>query len=107
MLDPEAYGISGGRPLENFFGDNRWVMEFPSTTPAQSGKGPDNRRTNFVEALLNDWQDLQDKQAIRDLLKCAWKLIRVASACHWFRDPSFDHQTTFVVDVVKIFWGAI
>ena len=83
MLDPVTYGIDGGRPLGEFFGEFRWVMEVPAQAPAQSGKGPDNRRTNFIEALLNDWQNLEDKQEIRDLLKYAWKMVRVANACHW------------------------
>ena len=46
------------------------------------------------------WQNLPDKQAIRDLLKFTRKLIRVASACHWIREPSVEQQT-LVVDVVK------
>ena len=68
MLDPDKYGITGGRPLANFFGQNRWVMEYPSDAPARSGRGPDNQGTNFIEALLNDWHNLPEKQEIRDWL---------------------------------------
>jgi len=53
---------------------------------AESGRGPDNRRTNYLEAFLNDWQDQPDRVELRDLLKQAWRLVAVMSCVSWGDD---------------------
>jgi len=50
---------------------------------AKSSEGPDNRRTNFVEALLNELQHRPECRRVRELLKHAWRLVAVLWCASW------------------------
>jgi hypothetical protein len=51
----------------------------PGQGRQRSGKGPDNRRTNALEALLNDWQGVPRLQPLRKRLLQAWRLTLIAA----------------------------
>ena len=44
----------------------------------RSGKGPDNRRTNALEAMPNDWQEACCIRALREELQDVWCLTSLA-----------------------------
>lgn len=76
MLD-ERYLPKGARPLSIF---GAGLLEMGTAVP-RSGRGPDNRRTNALEALLNYLQPFPQATALRQLLKDTWRLLRLGVAC--------------------------
>ena len=67
-LLPRVYGIETAGPLRIFGVPPPNCLTTISSTRARSGKGPDNRRMNAWEALLNHWQDIPSMENLRDLL---------------------------------------
>ena len=63
-----------------------------TTRFAQSSKGPDNRRTNYVECLLGEWKDTPARHQVRELLKHAWRLCFVALSVSWKEEHSNCHD---------------
>jgi hypothetical protein len=76
MLD-ERYLPNGTRPLSIF---GAGLLEKGTAVP-RSGRGPDNRRTNALEALLNHLQRFPQATKLRQLLKDTWRLLRLGVAC--------------------------
>ena len=67
VLLPHVYGVPGAAPLR--------VCGWPPPETlthisrySKSGRGPDNRRMNVWEALLNYWQEKREMADLRDLL---------------------------------------
>ena len=67
-LLPRVYGIETAGPLRIFGTPPPQCLTVISSTRAKSGRGPDNRRHNAWEALLNHWQDNPTMAYARDLL---------------------------------------
>lgn len=67
-LLPRVYGIETAGPLRIFGTPPPQCLTAISSTRAKSGRGPDNRRQNAWEALLNHWQDDPTMADVRDLL---------------------------------------
>ena len=68
------------------------VLDIETQGFATSGRGPDNRRTNFVESLLNELQHRPELARLRDVLIQAWRLCFVAAAASWSDSYSNCHQ---------------
>lgn len=78
LLDPNNFGLRGGEALD-VFGRTASLLRLQGTHPT-SGRGMDNRRTNVIEAFLNEWQGsarAQEQRLRGDLLR-AWKLVRLS-----------------------------
>ena len=87
MLTPNICGLQGAPTLTIFGTLPPESLTFLADGPARSGKGPDNRRTNIVEAILNHWQDSAEYQDVRTELLETWKVVRVAtSVLSWRRE---------------------
>ena len=69
--------LDEGRGLR-IFGEG--LLEKGTAFP-RSGRGPDNRRTNALEALLNYLQPFPQMTALRELLKDTWRLVILGVAC--------------------------
>jgi hypothetical protein len=67
-LLPRVYGIETAGPLRIFGTPPPECLTVISATKAKSGRGPDNRRHNVWEALLNHWQHEPTLRHVRDLL---------------------------------------
>ena len=78
MLDANIY-FEENTPVLNIFGDGS-LRERGSARP-RSGKGPDNRRTNVLEALLNHSQQYANATTLRQLILNTWRFGRIAVAC--------------------------
>ena len=80
MIKPHICGMPDA-PVLNIFGtpppESLTVL---AEGPPRSGKGPDNRRTNAIEALLNHWQDNARCQVVRAQLLDTWKLVRMTTS---------------------------
>lgn len=75
MLCPDRFGVPGGESLKIVgVPPPPGILEI-SSRRARSSVGPDNRRTNFVEGLLNYWQHHERHRAIRAQLLEAWLLL--------------------------------
>ena len=59
---------------------------------AQSSRGPDNCRTNYVECLLGEWKGTPARHQVRELLKHAWRLCFVALSVSWKDELSNCHE---------------
>ena len=82
MLDG-CYLPKGTRPL-SIFGAN--LLE-KGTALRRSGRGPDNRRTNALEALLNHLQPLPQATKLRQMLRDTWRLLHLGVACSGVTNP--------------------
>jgi len=82
MLD-DCYLPKGTRPL-SIFGAN--LLEKGTAVP-RSGRGPDNRRTNALEALLNHLQPLPQATKLRQMLRDTWRLLHLGVACSGVTNP--------------------
>ena len=67
-------------------------LNIQTTKFAQSSRGPDNRRTNYVECLLGEWKDKPARHQVRELLKHAWRLCFVALSVSWNTEHSNCHD---------------
>lgn len=67
-LFPRVYGIETAGPLRIFGSPPPPCLAVIGCTRATSGRGPDNRRHNAWEALLNHWQNEPAMAHVRDLL---------------------------------------
>ena len=76
-------------------------LNFQTTRFAQSSKGPDNRRTNYVECLLGEWKDTPARHQVRELLKHAWRLCFVALSVSWKKEHSNCHELAEAVLTVR------
>ena len=77
-LFPRVYGIDTAGPLRIFGAPPPQCLAVIGSTKAKSGKGPDNRRHNVWEALLNHWQDEATMASVRDLTAQTLYEMRVA-----------------------------
>ena len=77
MLDAETYLPGGSSPLVIF---GAGLLE-KATAPPRSGRGPDNRRTNALEAILNHLQHFPHMAGVREKLQSTWRLVRLCLAC--------------------------
>lgn len=80
MLVPFVFGVPNAPYLKIFGDPPPRSMVFISDKRATSSVGADNRRTNAIEGLLNDWQEDEDPfiQEVRaELLRC-WFMMRLA-----------------------------
>ena len=70
MLLPQRFGVPGFPPLRCFGypADPALLTLSPKARP-KSGSGPDNRRMNMLEALLNHWANDPLREDVRDLLQ--------------------------------------
>ena len=69
VLLPHVYGVPGVAPLRVCGWPPDECLTLISSNPApRSGQGPDNRRMNVWEALMNHWQDDNQMADLRDLL---------------------------------------
>jgi hypothetical protein len=68
MLTPQQFGIDATPLFPLLQNDD---LLFISYTKSRSGKGIDNRRTNCIEALLND---LKTEDEMKAMLQNAWKM---------------------------------
>ena len=78
MMEPEAFGVPGGPKLTIFGQPPPYGVISLSGRRPQSSRGPDNRRTNIIEGLLNYWQDDPSSQDLRQALRHAWYVTSVA-----------------------------
>ena len=86
MLVPHAFALAPQmHPLRILGRSGRHLLTPDSILEDQismprSGHGPDNRRTNVLEALLNLWQEAPDVEAraLRAELYKAWRQMRLA-----------------------------
>jgi hypothetical protein len=78
MLQPEHFGVPGSPVLEMFGIPPPSGILNLSNRSSQSGRGPDNRRTNIIEGLLNHWQHDDALQEVRQQLRHAWYVARLA-----------------------------
>ena len=78
MLDANKY-FEESTPVLNIFGTES-LREKGSTRP-RSGKGPDNRRTNAIEALLNHLQQDANATTPRQRILNTWRFVGIAVAC--------------------------
>ena len=62
-------------------------MEEVGSAAATSGKGPDNRRVNFLEAIATEWQYDLDKQELRQFMLSVWKFYRFACQLDYWFNP--------------------
>eukprot|EP00928_Gymnodinium_smaydae_P075939 TRINITY_DN58964_c0_g1_i1.p1 TRINITY_DN58964_c0_g1~~TRINITY_DN58964_c0_g1_i1.p1 ORF type:complete len:408 (+),score=61.33 TRINITY_DN58964_c0_g1_i1:53-1225(+) len=83
MLTPEQFNISA-KPLLPLM-RNQDDMIYISTTRCKSGKGVDNRRTNCLEALINE---LPPEDNLQKMLQCAWRI--AYRAHHLVEDSEAD-----------------
>jgi len=67
-LFPTVYGIATAGPLRIFGTPPPICLTFIASAQARSGTGPDSRRQNAWEALLNHWQTELTMIHVRDLL---------------------------------------
>ena len=74
LLHPLRFGHPETPPL-TIFGDG--LLEL-GTAALRSGKGPDNCRTNAVEALLNYFQLFPEQEQLRQTILETWRLVRLA-----------------------------
>ena len=75
-------------------GFNLWSGEMlvESKSFAKSGRGPCNRRMNYFESLLNDWQDVPDDAELRKFLQHALRLTAVVLCASWHEDLHNCHE---------------
>ena len=87
MLTPEICGLQGAPTLNVFGTPLPHGLCILADGPPRSGRGPDNRRTNVIESILNEWQDREEYQDVRTQLLETWTLVRVAtSVLCWRRE---------------------
>jgi len=67
-LFPTVYGIATAGPLRIFGTPPPICLTFIASAQARSGTGPDSRRQNAWEALLNHWQTELTMIHVRGLL---------------------------------------
>jgi hypothetical protein len=72
MLLPEQFGVLGGPSLTIFGLSPPMTIINICCKRAVSGHGPDNRRTNIIEGLLNYWYN---DEPCRNLLIHCWRLM--------------------------------
>ena len=69
VLLPHVYGVPSAGPLRVCGWPPPQSLTHISSNPQpRSGRGPDNRRMNVWEALLNHWQGDSEMAELRDLL---------------------------------------
>ena len=70
MLLPEKFGVPGLPPLRCFgYPADAALLQLSNDPRPRSGTGPDNRRMNMLEALLNHWYGDANRIDVRDLLQ--------------------------------------
>ena len=80
MLRPCICGIHDAPALTIFGIPAPESLAILADGPPRSGRGPDNRRTNVIETMLNHWQDSTEFQNVRTELLETWRLVRVATS---------------------------
>ena len=78
MLLPDIFGVPNACGLEIFGVPAPLPLVFTSLKRARSSVGIDNRRTNAVEAMLNDWQEADMNTDERMELYRCWHMMRLA-----------------------------
>ena len=68
-------------PVLDIFRHEGCELREKGSAPPTSAKGPDNRRTNFLEALLNYSQEDADATALRQKILETWRFVGLAVAC--------------------------
>ena len=78
MIDPLRYTAPNSFRL-TIFGED-YLSEVGSGAP-RSGRGPDNRRTNAIEAVINYLQRWDYIEPLRENVLETWRLVRLSIAC--------------------------
>jgi hypothetical protein len=87
MLDPVLFATPQVHRLSIF---GAGLLQLGTATP-RSGHGPDNMRTNSLEAILNYLQAFPAQVYLRQLLLRTWRLVRLA-ACHVHVSSKLPHE---------------
>ena len=96
MLMPEEFGVPGAEPLRIFGLPLPPAVMAIGKTRSRSSRGSDNRRTNFLEGLLNSWGA---EVPARSQVMRAWRLFSYA-------DKKVDVNRSFMVsDKVRLLFA--